>query len=130
MKERKQIVKEIRDRSKKRPQRIVIDEVFPGESLRVLSAEMKSRAKEADIIDLAAWSGEEEHVMSRKELSKLLSEKQLKEIKEGQVFCIKRKRSKNITEDVRKFVKGRTKKLLDWEGQKGKTQPEVKKRRR
>ena len=63
------IVNEIENRSKKRPQRIVIDEVLPGGVYRVLSAEMKPTAKESQMIDMAAWGDEKEHYMNSKQLN-------------------------------------------------------------
>ncbi|UCE36203.1 MAG: hypothetical protein JSW00_11725 [Thermoplasmata archaeon] len=130
IKEQKHVVKEIREKSSKRPQRIVIDEILPDGSFRVLSAEMKPRKKDAQITDPGSWSDEEEFYMDRKQLSELLSEKQLKGIWEGQVFRIKQKRSKSISVEVKEHVKGRAKELLDLEGRKGKTRDEVKKWRR
>ena len=121
------IVNEIDNRSKKRPQRIVIDEVLPGGVYRVLSAEMKPNAKESQIIDVAAWGDENEHYMSLKQLSKLLSKSQSSNIREGHVFRIKQKRAKSIQDEVRRDVKEKTKSILVREG---KTPDEVKGRRR
>ncbi|UCG69030.1 MAG: hypothetical protein JSV09_14790 [Thermoplasmata archaeon] len=129
MKEKKQIVNEIKNKSSELPQRIVIDEVFPDGVFRILTAQMKSQAKEADITDLRVWDEEEEYIVSKNELGMLLSEKQLKEIREGQVFSIRQERSKNITDDVKKNVKGRVNVLLDREGKKKETQNEKKQRR-
>ena len=129
MKEKKQIVNEIKNKSSEMPQRIVIDEVFPDGVYRILTAQMKSQAKEADFTDLRAWDEEKEHIVSEKELSVLLSEKQLKEIREGQVFSIRQERSRNITDEVKKNMKGRVNILLDREGKKKETQNEVKQRR-
>ena len=110
------IVNEIKSRSKKRPQRIVIDEVLPGGVYRVLSAEMKPAAKESQMIDLAAWGEEKEHYMNWKQLNKLLSKNQSSNIREGQVFRIKQKRAKSIHDEVRKDVKEKTKNILAREG--------------
>ena len=121
------IVNEIKSRSKKRPQRMVIDEVLPGGVYRILSAEMKPTAKESQMIDMAAWGDEKEHYMNLKQLSKLLSKSQSSNIREGQVFRIKQKRAKNIHDEVRKGVKEKTKNILVREG---KTPDEVKGRRR
>ena len=130
IKEQKHVVKEIKEKSSKRPQRIVIDEILPDGSFRVLSAEMKPRKKDVQITEPSSWRDEEEFYMDRKELSELLSEKQLKWIREGQVFRIKHKRSKSISPEVKEHVKGRAKELLDLEGRKGKSRDEVKKWRR
>ncbi len=130
IKEQKHIVKEIREKSSKRLQRIAIDEILPDGSFRVLSAEMKPRKKDTQFTDLDSWSDEVEFYMDRKRLGELISEKQLKGIREGQVFRIKQKRSKSISGDVKKHVKVRAKELLDLEGRKGKTRDEVKKWRR
>lgn len=129
MKKNRQIVNEIKDRSSELPQRIVIDEVFPDGLYRILSAEMKPDTLEADITDLGAWKEEEEHIMSKKELSMLLSEEHLGKIMEGQVFTIRQEKPENITVDVKKNVKGRVNMLLDREGKKRETQNVVKQKR-
>ena len=116
MKEEKEIVNEIRVKSDKLMQRMVIDEIFSDGSLRVLIAEMKPSVNEEKTINYTSWNKEVERNLNRKQLGELLTEKQIKEIKEGQVFSIRRKRSKNISDDIRKHVKARTKELLDYEG--------------
>ncbi|MBA3045048.1 MAG: hypothetical protein FP824_02400 [Euryarchaeota archaeon] len=123
----KNVVDEIKTRSKTRLQRIVIDEVLPGGAYRVLSAEMKPSAKESKVIDSTAWGEEVEHYLDWKQLSNLLSVKQPGEVGEGQVFRIKQKRAKSINDEVKKEVKAKTKNLLAREGM---TQDEMKGRRR
>ena len=110
------IVNEIENRSKKRSQRIVIDEVLSDGFYRVLSAEMKPNAKDSQMIDMAAWGDEKEHYMNSKQLNKLLSKSQSSNIREGQVFRIKQKRAKSIHDEVRKDVKEKTKSILVREG--------------
>lgn len=122
MKESKQVVNEIKERSSELPQRIVIDEVFPDGLYRILSAEMKPHTPEADIADLGAWKDEEESIMSKKELGDLLNKDQLKEIREGQVFTIRKERSRDITDDVKKNVEGKVNILLHREGKKKESQ--------
>lgn len=114
--EDKEIVNKIRNRSNERLQRIVIDEELSTGIFRVLSAELKPKVKENRIIDPLAWSEETEHHLSKKQLGKLLSKDQLNKIREGQVFRIKNKRTKNIYNPVKKDVKERTKTLLIHEG--------------
>jgi hypothetical protein len=111
-----QMVDEIRDTSKKRPIRVVIDEVYPGGYYRVLTAEMRSRKKEPDEADPSVWGDEVEHYMDGAQLKRLIGSTAAKEVWEGKVFRIKGKRSKDIHEDVRKRVSRDYKKLLVREG--------------
>ncbi len=110
------VVKEIKNRSQKRPQRIVIDEVLPGGIYRVLSAEMKPSAKESKMIDSKSWGDEEEHYLDLKQLGILLSRRRPDRIREGQVFRIKEKSAKSINKEVKREVKVKTKNLLAREG--------------
>ncbi len=120
MKEGKEVVEGIRDSSVDRPQRVVVDEVFPDGSVRILLAETRRVKEEPVVTKSADWGDEEEHYLSREELSRLLTKKQLEEIREGQVFRIKAKRSKDYHEDARRHMKERTKDLLEREGFHGK----------
>ena len=116
MKEGKEVVEGIREKSVDRPLRVVVDEVFPDGSVRILLTETKRVRKEPVVTDSADWGEEEERYLSREELGRLLTKKQLEEIREGQVFRIKSKRSKDYHEDARKHMKERTKALLEREG--------------
>jgi hypothetical protein len=116
MKDYRKAVEEIRSRSIERPQRLVIDEVFPDGWFRILSAEMRSSKEEAEALDSAAWGNEKELYINEKQLGELLSEKQIAKVSEGQVFRIKQRRAKNIQEEVKEHVKTKTKTLLAREG--------------
>ncbi len=112
----KEIVKGIRDESVKRPQRVVIDEELPDNRFRILVANMKSTAHEPDLMSRRTWGKETEHVMKRSRLGELLSKKQMREVREGQVFFIRKKRSKNVHEEARVHVKDSVKVLVEREG--------------
>lgn len=112
----KEIVKGIRDESVKRPQRVVIDEELPDNRFRILVANMKSRAEEPDLMSRGTWGKETERVLKKARLGELLSKKQMREVREGQVFFIRKKRSKNVHEDAREHVKDSVKVLLEREG--------------
>lgn len=111
------VAEAIRGKSVERIQRLMVDEVFPDGSARILVADMKSRKKTPDLMDHSIWHDEVEYRLDKEELSKLLNDKQLHELAEGKVFRIQRKRAKSIQQEVKLHVKGRTKELLAIENQ-------------
>lgn len=111
-----QAVEVIRNVSTKRPVRVVIDEVYPGDFYRVLTAELTSKKKKIDETDPTVWGDEVEHHMDRPQLMRLLAGTGTKEVWEGKVFRLKAKRSKDIHEDVRKRVARDARDLLIREG--------------
>lgn len=56
MKEAKEIVEGMREKGVDRPQRVVVDEVFPDGSVRILLAETKRVRKEHVVTKSADWS--------------------------------------------------------------------------
>jgi hypothetical protein len=110
------MVEEIKKGSEEVPQRIVIDEVLEDGWYRIVSTKMGSPGAEADFSRESAWSREEDGIVNEKRLEKLLSKDQMEKIREGQVFHIEKGKAENVHEDVRKHVKARVKRVLDWEG--------------
>ena len=109
-------VEDLRATSSIRPVRVVIDEVYPGEFYRVLSAEMRTKKKDLDETDPSVWGDEVEHYMTKPQLMRLLAGTGSKEVWEGKVFRIKGKRSKNIYGLVKKRVSRDARGLLEREG--------------
>lgn len=120
MKEGKRIVEEIRAGSEEQPQRIVIDEVidedFEDGLYRVVFTKMKSKGKGADITRESVWDEEDDDIVNRQDLEVLLSEDQLENIREGQVFLIRNREADDVHDKVRQHMKSRMKGILDSEG--------------
>jgi hypothetical protein len=119
-------VETMREISVDKPLRVVIDEIFPGEIYRILTAEMVSTDGKPDLMALETWGEEEPHYMTKPQLLKLLTGNQKKDLWEGKVFRVKAKRALNLSPKARKHVNDRTQQLLQREGWSGE---EIKSRR-
>ena len=103
-----------------RPQKVVVDEIFPDHHIRICVSRMKSGAKVEDYLDPKSWEASRTEILSHSDLGGLLSRKQHNELREGKVFLIQEKRSKDVYDEFRQHIKGRVNALLTREGRTGK----------
>ena len=112
-------ITKIKDDSMDHPQKVVIDEIFDGGSMRIIVQEMKEGFDCEQYLDDDAWGGYRSEYIEMSDLGGLLTREQHNEVREGRVFLITKRESHDVYQKFRKKAKELTKQLLKKEGFKG-----------
>ena len=102
--------------SRKKNEKIVIDEIFEDGYARIIVQGMRKGYEREQFLEDEAWGKYRSEYVPKGDLGGLLTKKQHNEVREGRVFLIHERGSRNIYPEYRKKVKELTKQLLEKEG--------------